>query len=50
MLPFVLLMPAVVALAVEEPARDLLVRIAPPLAISAASAAGLALNVASTSL
>lgn len=43
-LPFVLLMPAVVALAVEGPARDLLIRIAPPLAISAASAAGLALN------
>ena len=43
--PFVLLMPAVLALAVEEPARGLLVRIAPPLAISAASAAGLALNV-----
>lgn len=45
-LPFVLLMPAVVALAVEEPARGLLVRIAPPLVISAAAAAGLALNVA----
>lgn len=44
-LPFVLLMPAVVALAVEGPARDLLIRIAPPLAISAASAVGLALNV-----
>lgn len=43
-LPFALLMPAVVALAVEGPARDLLVRIAPPLTISAASAAGLALN------
>jgi O-antigen/teichoic acid export membrane protein len=43
-LPFVLLMPAVVALAVEGPARDMLVRIAPPLAISAASLAGLALN------
>jgi O-antigen/teichoic acid export membrane protein len=43
-LPFALLMPAVVALAVEGPARDLLIRIAPPLAISAASAAGLALN------
>ena len=43
--PFVLLMPAVVALAVEGPARDLLIRIAPPLAISAASAVGLALNV-----
>ena len=38
-------MPAVVALAVEGPARDLLIRIAPPLAISAASIAGLALNV-----
>ena len=38
-------MPAVVALAVEGPARDLLIRIAPPLAISAASAAGLVLNV-----
>ena len=37
-------MPAVIALAVEGPARDLLIRIAPPLAISAASAAGLALN------
>lgn len=45
-LPFVLLMPAVVALAIEEPARGLLVRIAPPLVISAAAAAGLALNVA----
>jgi len=45
-LPFVLLMPAVVALAVEEPARGLLVRIAPPLVISAAATAGLALNVA----
>jgi O-antigen/teichoic acid export membrane protein len=45
-LPFVLLMPAVVALAVEGPARDLLVRIASPVLISAASAAGLALNVA----
>jgi O-antigen/teichoic acid export membrane protein len=44
-LPFALLMPAVVALAVEGPARDLLVRIAPPLAISLASAAGLTLNV-----
>lgn len=44
-LPFVLLMPAVVALAVEGPARDLLVRIAPPHAISAASAAGLGINV-----
>jgi len=44
-LPFALLMPAVVALAVEEPARGLLVRIAPPLVISAAAAAGLALNV-----
>ena len=43
--PFALLMPAVVALAVEGPARDLLIRIAPPLAVSAASAAGLALNV-----
>lgn len=44
-LPFVLLMPAVIALAVEGPARDLLVRIAPPAWISAASAAGLALNI-----
>jgi O-antigen/teichoic acid export membrane protein len=44
-LPFALLMPAVVALAVEGPARDMLIRIAPPLVISAASAAGLALNV-----
>ncbi|MGA8745499.1 MAG: lipopolysaccharide biosynthesis protein [Solirubrobacterales bacterium] len=43
--PFALLMPAVIALAVEEPARGLLVRIAPPIAISAASAAGLALNL-----
>lgn len=43
--PFALLMPAVVALAVEGPARDLLIRIAPPLTISAVSAAGLALNV-----
>ena len=43
-LPFALLMPAVVALAVEGPARDLLIRIAPPIAISAASIAGLALN------
>ncbi len=45
-LPFVLLMPAVVALAIEEPARGLLIRIAPPLVISAAAAAGLVLNVA----
>jgi O-antigen/teichoic acid export membrane protein len=45
-LPFVLLMPAVVALAVEGPARDLLVRIASPVLISAASAAGLTLNIA----
>lgn len=44
-LPFVLLMPAVIALAVEGPARDLLIRIAPPLAISAAASAGLILNV-----
>jgi O-antigen/teichoic acid export membrane protein len=44
-LPFVLLMPAVVALAIEEPARGLLIRIAPPLVISAAAATGLALNV-----
>lgn len=43
-LPFALLMPAVVALAVEGPARDMLIRIAPPLAISAASVAALALN------
>jgi O-antigen/teichoic acid export membrane protein len=45
-LPFALLMPAVVALAIEEPARGLLVRIAPPLIISAAAATGLLLNVA----
>jgi O-antigen/teichoic acid export membrane protein len=45
-LPFVLLMPAVIALAIEEPARGLLIRIAPPLVISAAAAAGLVLNVA----
>jgi O-antigen/teichoic acid export membrane protein len=45
-LPFVLLMPAVVALAVEEPARGLLVRVAPPLVISAAASAGLVCNVA----
>jgi O-antigen/teichoic acid export membrane protein len=45
-LPFVLLMPAVLALAIEEPARGLLIRIAPPLVISAAAGAGLALNVA----
>ncbi len=44
--PFALLMPAVVALAIEEPARGLLVRIAPPLVISAAAATGLILNVA----
>jgi O-antigen/teichoic acid export membrane protein len=44
-LPFVVLMPAVVALAVEGPARDLLIRLAPPALISAASAAGLGLNV-----
>ncbi len=44
-LPFVLLMPAVVALAVEEPARGLLVRISPPLVISAAATIGLVLNV-----
>jgi O-antigen/teichoic acid export membrane protein len=43
-LPFALLMPAVAALAVEGPARDLLIRIAPPLAISAASIAGLVVN------
>jgi O-antigen/teichoic acid export membrane protein len=43
--PFVLLMPAVVALAVEGPARDMLIRIAPPLVISAAAATGLGLNV-----
>lgn len=43
-LPFALLMPAVVALAIEGPARDLLIRIAPPLAISAASAVALVLN------
>lgn len=42
--PFALLMPAVVALAIEGPARDLLVRIAPPLAISAASTVALVLN------
>jgi O-antigen/teichoic acid export membrane protein len=44
-LPFVLLMPAVVGLAVEGPARDLLIRIAPPLVVSAAAAAGLGANV-----
>lgn len=44
-LPFVLLMPAVIALAVEGPARDLLIRIAPPLVVSAAAGMGLALNV-----
>ncbi len=44
-LPFALLMPAVVALAIEGPARDLLIRIAPPLVISAASALGFALNL-----
>ena len=38
-------MPAVVALAIEGPARDLLIRIAPPLVISAAAGAGLVLNV-----
>jgi O-antigen/teichoic acid export membrane protein len=43
--PFALLMPAVIALAVEGPARDLLIRIAPPVSISAASALSLALNV-----
>jgi O-antigen/teichoic acid export membrane protein len=43
--PFALLMPAVVALAIEGPARDMLIRIAPPLVISAAAATGLALNV-----
>jgi O-antigen/teichoic acid export membrane protein len=43
--PFVLLMPALVALAVEGPSRDLLIRIAPPTVISAAAAAGLALNI-----
>jgi O-antigen/teichoic acid export membrane protein len=43
--PFALLMPAVVALAIEGPARDLLIRIAPPLQISAASGIGLAFNV-----
>lgn len=45
-LPFALLMPAVVALAVEGPARDLLIRIAPPSVISAASAVALVLNIA----
>lgn len=45
-LPFVLLMPAVLALAIEGPARDLLIRIAPPLVVSAAAGAGLVLNVA----
>lgn len=44
-LPFVLLMPAVIALAVEGPARDLLIRIAPPLVVSGAAATGLVLNV-----
>lgn len=43
-LPFVVLMPAVVALAVEEPSRNLLVRIGSPVSISAASGAGLLLN------
>jgi O-antigen/teichoic acid export membrane protein len=43
--PFALLMPAVVALAIEGPARDLLVRIASPLAISTAASAALAVNV-----
>ncbi|MBS0548332.1 MAG: lipopolysaccharide biosynthesis protein [Proteobacteria bacterium] len=43
--PFVLLMPAVVALAVEGPARDMLMRLAPPLAISAASTVAVLLNV-----
>jgi O-antigen/teichoic acid export membrane protein len=43
--PFVLLMPALVGLAVEGPARDLLIRIAPPVVISAASAVGLGLNI-----
>lgn len=45
-LPFALLMPAVVALAVEGPARDMLIRIAPPLAISAASTIAVLLNIA----
>lgn len=45
-LPFVVLMPAVVALAIEGPSREMLIRIAPPLEISAASGAGLALNAA----
>jgi O-antigen/teichoic acid export membrane protein len=44
-LPFALLMPAVVALAVEGPARDMLVRIAPPLSISAASTIAVLLNI-----
>jgi len=45
-LPFALLMPAVVALAVEGPARNMLMRIAPPLSISAASTIGVILNIA----
>lgn len=45
-LPFALLMPAVVALAVEGPARDMLMRIAPPLSISAASTVAVLLNIA----
>jgi O-antigen/teichoic acid export membrane protein len=44
-LPFVLLMPALVGLAVEGPARDLLIRIAPPVELSLASGAGLAVNI-----
>ncbi|MBS1860576.1 MAG: lipopolysaccharide biosynthesis protein [Actinobacteria bacterium] len=45
-LPFALLMPAVIALAVEGPARDMLMRLAPPLSISAASTVAVLLNVA----
>ncbi|HET7590139.1 MAG TPA: lipopolysaccharide biosynthesis protein [Solirubrobacterales bacterium] len=45
-LPFALLMPAVVALAVEDPARNMLMRIAPPLSISAASSVAVVLNIA----
>jgi O-antigen/teichoic acid export membrane protein len=45
-LPFVVLMPAVVALAIEGPSREMLIRIAPPLTISAAAGAGLVLNAA----
>lgn len=43
--PFVILMPAVLALAIEGPSREMLIRVASPLVISVASGAGLALNV-----